>query len=282
MNHRTGSPRFIQPCLAACLAILLLSSAPPAFAQSQSELRKENQRLQAELNDLAREHAEAKKEIEGLMEEIRRLRELLAQLGQTAASSAAVTPPAPEPEVSIDETIPNASPRALFGALRESYFAQVQEYEIGTSAGDPARDIYLRNLQQWRARTNREFRSTIEWHVKMVGAAVPAGRGLSVRLQAVDPETLVELGDPFDAAVSRSLASRLQQREERSGLDDVLVLRGVLVPRTHINEERASEGAFNNPRLIGPFAEFLFTVDAHSLVPAADDPETPRDAAEAE
>jgi hypothetical protein len=111
----------------------------------------------------------------------------------------------------------------------------------------------------------------------MIGAAVPAGRGLSVRLQAVDPETLAELGDPFDAAISRSLASRLQTIEKRTGLDDTLVLKGVLVPRTHINEERDSEGAFNNPRLIGPFAEFLFTVDAHSLVPPADESAPPTD-----
>ncbi len=255
-------------------AALIGSIAAPTSAQGQkspSELRRENERLAEEVADLTRELEAARKENQELNDEIKRLNQLLTQAGQTARGVRAAPPELEPEEVTIDETVPNASPRALLNALKASYREAAAEFD----AGDPFDDgngktLYLRHLNRWSAKTNRELRSTIEWNVRLVDPNSPAirvGRGYVLRLQAVDPVTDSKLGDPFDVLLSKSLATRIEDRLRREGLDNVVLLRGVLSPRIHINESRVSEGAFDNPRFIGAYAEFGFSINVQTLLP---------------
>ena len=71
-------------------------------------------------------------------------------------------------------------------------------------------------------------------------------------------------GEPFFIRLNSAVRRKLAQLEQRGAID-VLVLKGVLVPQISLNPDRMEPGAFDNPRLIGPFAEFRFAVDASSL-----------------
>jgi hypothetical protein len=250
------------------LAVLALAaSAGIASAQSESDLRRENERLRTQVADLTQELDAANQRIQSLQEENSRLRDAL-QAGPVTSTS----PLQPEP-VTIDESVPHASPRALLRALVQEYGETTGELEMGDSPGDPARVSALRQIRRWVARANREHKTPIEWHVRVVESAVRVGRGYVLRLHAVDPVTHTVLGDPFDAVLSRSLASRLLQREQRFGLEDVMVLKGVLEPRIHVNEDRSEEGPFDNPRFVGPFVEFNLTVTANAMIPPPEEEE---------
>ncbi len=253
-------------CLMVSLLFVLGPGALPAVGQSQSDLRRDNQRLRAEVEELRRELDALRAELQRLREENTRLQRQLAAAptGPAAPPAAAVPPP---PQVSIDETLPDASPRALLRSLVESYRETMADLPTGDSPASAERLAYMRQLDRWASRVNREYKVPIEWHVEVIDLPVTAGRGFTARVQAVDPMTAATLGDPFDASLPRPVANRLRQIEQRQGLDEPLVLKGVLVPRVHVNEDRTDPGPFDNPRFIGTFAEFGFTVDVSALHP---------------
>jgi len=260
-----------RPAAQIAVASLLLAWIPSsALAQSQNELRLENQRLQTQVADLQVELETAREEIAALKEEIERLEQLLAERGRTAP---AVPQPAPEEEVTIDESKPDASPRALLAAIIADYHETTAELEMGSGPDDPARSGYLRRLDRWVAGINRQYRLPVEWHVRIVDPVERVGRTYRLRLRAVDPKTAVQLGDPFDAILSSSLVSRLRDHEQRSGLDDVMILKGVLLPDVGVNEARTEPGAFDNPRFVGPFVEFGFAVQAQTILPVPEEDE---------
>lgn len=251
-------------------SLLIGSTGTPAAAQSQNDLRRENQSLRTQVADLQRDLEAAREEIAGLKAEIERLQKLLEE-GPPPAAAAPVTPsddePAPEERVTIDESVPEASPRALLAAVIAGHRQEMAGVAMGSEPDGPARIGYMRRLNRWLAKTNRQFKVPIEWHVRIVDPAVRYGRGYLLRLQAVDPKTDVPLGDAFDTLLSASLASRLRDHEQRHGLDDVLLLKGIVEPGVAINEQRLEMGPFDNPRFVGPFVEFDFTVQAQTILP---------------
>ena len=178
--------------------------------------------------------------------------------------------PAPlkEEALSIDESVPNASPRALLTALKASYdktFADQDQGEPGTGE----RTGYLRLVDRWAASANRDYRTKVAWHVRVLHAQMMR-RGPEVKVQAVDPKTDAELGDPFVITLQRSVARRFEQLQQRDEAD-VLVLKGTLRPQVGFNPQRKDVGPFDNPRFIGPYAEFRLTVDVSSLLPPTDE-----------
>ena len=162
--------------------------------------------------------------------------------------------------------------------MQASYAEAMKDMEIGdpdTAEGYKLRTVYLRDLGRWARRVNREMKSPIVWRVRIERFSGQASGTGKLQLQAVDPETLVNLGDPFTVALSRPILRRLRQLDQRQDLD-VLVLRGVLMPRLAVNPDRANEGLFDNPRFIGPFAEFGMLVEPSNLTPYVE----PQDSAE--
>jgi hypothetical protein len=259
--------RLSLPLVTLLATFLLPASA--AEAQSTSELRQENQRLRSRVADLERELEQARAENGELQTEIERLEQLLEEL-QAGASARPGDPSQARPEkvVTIDESEPWASPRALLAALQTAYEEQLGELEMGDRPGDVPRNVYMRELRKWTAGVNREYRAPIQWHVRVVAPLTFQNNQYRIELQAVDPKTDVQLGDAFEAFLSRREARRLQERAERYSADDALVLKGILIPRVRINEDRATAGPFNNPPLVGPFAELTMAVDLQSLLPA--------------
>lgn len=253
--------------LLACLAAMaLLAPVSSAVAQSDRDLRDANQRLTTEVKQLTRELDAAKGRIQELQRQVENLRTALASVRRSPQQRS----PAPleEEALTIDESVPNASPRALLRALKASYdktFADQDQGEQGSSE----RTLYLKAVDKWVALANREFRTKIAWHVRVLDAQT-IRRGLEVKVQAVDPKTRTELGDPFVIALQRSVARRFAQLQQRD-LAEVLVLNGTLRPQVFFNPQRKDVGPFDNPRFIGPYAELRLTVDASSLLPPTEE-----------
>jgi hypothetical protein len=251
------SLKFVAPAAAAALALLI---APMCWAQTATDLQAENQRLRNDLDQL-------KKDLKASQDRVKLLEQQIAAMQQNRSSSN--PPPAPEPEkVTVDESVPLASPRAMFNHLTTSYEADMSSIEIG-AAGDAKRRGYLRELQRWVAAANQRLRGPIKWHARLAEPwEVLSGRTIS--LVAVDPVTDVQLGNAFAISLSRSTADRLAKLQDRGELG-VLVLRGVLVPEVRIAEGRQTRGPIDNPPFIGPFTEFLFRVEVKSILPVKED-----------
>lgn len=256
-------PRPIR-LLAVLLPLLLV--ATPARAQSDRELRTENQRLQGRVRDLEQELAAARERIAELEAQVESLREALRNRG---GGRPAELPPLPAEEISIDESVPTASPRALRQALEASFEEAMKELEPG-APGSAERRAYVRALRSWMAGVSRTMKGPIEWHVRLIEGAAST-HTYAVQLQAVDPGTGVELGDPFWTQLSRLQARRLEQYFALTGEREALVLRGTLVPEPVLNPDRAEAGMFDTPPLIGPFVEFGYRVDTRTLLPVSED-----------
>jgi hypothetical protein len=244
----------------AVVVAILLTSTGVATGQSDRDLREDNQRLQTQVNDMRRELDAARTRIADLE---RQLQALMRRVGPTTGSPVTTQPE----QVSIDESVPNASPRALLRATRESYAEATSDFEIGdydSPTGRRQRAAYLRAVESWAKRIQREMRSSVVWHIRMLPMAEQGGDEPGLRVRAVDPETDIELGDPFTIRLNSAIRRKLATLEQRGPID-VLVLKGVLMPRVTVNQDRMDPGPFNNPPLIGPFAEFRFIVTANSL-----------------
>ncbi len=259
---------FRHPRLLACLAAMaVLAPVSSAVAQSDRDLRDENQRLTTEVKQLTRELEAAKGRIQDLQRQVETLRTALATVRRSSPPRSPT--PLKEEALTIDESVANASPRALLMAVKASYDKTFVDQDQG-EPGTRERTLYLKAVDKWAALANREFRIKVTWHVQVLDAQTIRG-GLEVRVQAVDPKTRTELGDPFVIALQRSAARRFMQLQQRD-LADVLVLKGTLYPNVIVNRQRPNVGAFDKPpRFIGPYAELRLTVDASSLLPPTDE-----------
>jgi hypothetical protein len=247
-------------CRSTAVAVLaLLTTAGAASAQSDADLRRENQRLRTQVTDLQRELDAARNRIEQLEREVEKLRQLLA-----AAPPSSGGPPEKE-EISIDESVPHASPRALVRALQDGYLDAMLDSDPGAPE-TRERTAYLRDLHRWARRMNRQMKSPIQWHVRITERAIAPGDTPSLEVVAVDPKTDVVLGEPFPVKLAQATVRQLSQLEQRGQLG-VLILRGVLMPEVMVNPLRDEQGLFNKPLFVGPFAEFNFLVEASSLKP---------------
>jgi len=254
-------------------AVLAGSSSSAQARQSDSDLRKENQQLTTKVQDLQNELDAARHDNDELRQRIAQLEQQIAALRRSPGSTGtapATAPQAPE-KVSIDESVPSASPRALFHAVVASYDKAMGEADIG-KPGDPKWRTYIKKVEGWKSAANREFRAPITWYVRFVDGRTGRNGERIATLVAVDPQTDVRLGNQFDVVLSKLFSDRLANYDAHGGLNNtLLVLRGTVVPDIRVNEERPARGSFDNPPFIGPFAEFVYSVEVKSLLAAKDD-----------
>jgi len=246
MNILSLRIRTLLPLLTA------LALACPAFAQSAEDLKRENDQLKKQVQDLQRQLDAAKRQVEELQ------RRLDAATGGSASAEA------PAAEVTIDESQPNASPRALFNAIVTSHDEAMKDKEMGR-ASDRTRTAYMRELERWVALANNQFKSQIEWTVRIEDMTTTRGV-TEATLMAVDPVTGAELGDPFTVILSNAIMRRLTPAMQHKDVKQ-LTLAGVITPIVRLNPNRAERGAFDVPRFVAPFVEYGFSVEARSLVP---------------
>lgn len=254
--------------VAVAAAGLLFAGVQAATAQSDAALRRENDALRAQVKDLQNELDAARKQIGELEEMVKRLEAQIRRMeagGGTGPKPAGELPPE---KVTIDESKPDASPRALLKALQDDYKQAMSDREKG-APNSADRSAYITAVERWARAANRQYRGPIEWHA-VVQQAEPGPRGtatVALTLQAVDPVTEVALGDPFPAAVdNRTLIRRIDDLARAGRLiDQTFVIKGILEPEVRVNPNREAAGTFNNPPLIGSFAEFRFYVDVRAL-----------------
>src|SRR5688572_2237289 len=259
------------------LGLLIFGTATDrAFGQAtQSDAREQNEILTQQVRALQEQLRAAQRENQRLEERIAQLEQQLSAMRRPATAPAPPTapPPAEVERVTIDETVPNASPRALFKALRENYEQTMGGLPIG-EPGSAERREYLKKLEKWKVSVDRLHQGQFAWHVRAVDSRLTNRRERVVTFVAVDPETDVRLGDPFEVLLSKTLTDRLARLEERGELG-VLVMRGYLEPDVVLDPDRDARGTFDKPQFIGPFAAFDFQLVAKSLLPAEQQPHDP-------
>jgi len=248
------SPRTILTTLAVLVTIAC--TAPSAIAQSDSELRQENQQLRDEVARLQQELAAAQDRIAALEREIAQLR------AARTAPGGSTTPPVVEERVSIDESVANASPRALLNAIKASYEEAVADMEMGDSAASRERVAYLQAVERWSSAAEREFRTSVEWMVRVLEVREASRNTIVLRLQAIDPQYGTTLGSPFTATISRSRAQSL----EENGRNATYSIRGTVVPAINVDSDLTSPEPFQEEAFIGPFAEYTITVDITTML----------------
>lgn len=236
---------------------------PTPLVQSEAELRTTNEALRTRVSDLELELAAAKARIAELE---RRLADANARLaaGGGPPSGGGIPAPVDEP-ATIDESVAPASPRALLRALQGEHAATMGP--VGGWATPRERTLYFRALEKWIATANRQHRTAVQWLVRVEEVSSIGDKQARIRVVAIDPGNGIQLGDPFTMVISSALHKRL----ESGGLLQpgiLLDLRGTLVPAVRINENRESVGSFDQPRFIGPFAEFGFHVDGQVVTQA--------------
>lgn len=253
----------VLPLIAVC--ILAAPPRPALAQQSQRELREQNDSLRAEVEDLQRELEAAREEIQRLQALVTSLEKQLVAAGADQDEEDASTDGDGQ-KPTVTETDPHDSPRALLREAAKRYQEALDGMDRGEMDDSPERRSYLRAVNQWTARFNREMRKPIQWPVRIVREPRPAERGVIVRMEMVDPKTGAAIGDAFDAFIPRAVVDRLAELEPRMDLmEQTFSLRGTLVPNVGVNPQRSTKGAFNNPPLIGPYAEFGFAVETRTL-----------------
>lgn len=260
------------PLSALALLCVLILTGTTAFGQSDADLRRANQALTTQVADLTRELEALKASNKQLQDRIGQLEAQLTTArrpgGNAASGGNSAPPPLEEPQVSIDETLPHSTPRALFREVQASHDELIKDLEMGKT-GDSKRRGYLRKLEQWRAGTERTLRGPVTWHVKEIDRR-NTGANQVWTLIAVDPQTDAELGDSFEVMLPRPVAERLSDFEKRGELGQ-MVLRGLALPTLRINEARGDRGSFDKPRFVGPFVEYALMIEPRSLLPVKDD-----------
>lgn len=241
----------------ALIVLICGTLTPLILAQDDDSLRRENEQLKQQVD-------QARSRIAELERQIQRLNAALQQRG----SGTTDLPPVLQPEVTIDESKPDASPRALRSVLEKEYEEITADLEIG-EYGDRQRKSYLRTVERWINAANRKYRSRIEWHVKIFEPPHDTMNPSHLKLLAVDPVTHAELGQSFTIAVTRQLARQLDKIENRGQLN-VFVMKGVLTPELRLDPNTMKPGPFNHPQLVGPFVTFDFIVMPQSFLTAED------------
>ena len=245
--------------LVVAMAVATLSVfclAPAVQAQSDSELRRENQQLKTQVEDLRRELEAAQQQIERLQQRLDRI-----NAGNGGSASGGEVGEPFEEKVSIDESKPDASPRAFLSKLQEEYHAEFEKLPLGDTVESRERLNYLKSVDRWRKQVAREHRMDVEWYVTIEGEESVDRRNVTVWVQAVDPKHGTELGDEFLARIPKMRTKAI----EENGMDATYVIKGRLMPDVLLNPDRASAGTFDSPPLIGPFAEYNFGVDVQTV-----------------
>ena len=137
-------------------SLICLMLAPGALAVGQNreaDLVRENERLQAEVDELT-------KALEAAMLRIDSLERRLAGSGAGSMPAPASGSPAPTPE---------SSPDGAIASIRKAHAKALADGDIlppGARGDDAAGTKHARSLQRWIAAANRTHRKRVSWPVR--------------------------------------------------------------------------------------------------------------------
>lgn len=232
-----------------------LQSAPQG--ESQSDLRKENDRLRQHVQRL-------EGDLQAALERIRQLEAQLAGAAPTQAPAAGGNP-APVP------ANPALGPGGLLSALRADYYSAetgLAGRDVPAAPGDDAETrkawtAYQRAVEPW---IQREQRKTTE--VQWIGTVDPTSvtqRGREVAMVVVFSNGGRDFRTPI--TVDSGVADRLRGSDGAITRAPVSV-QAIVTPRLTLNPKRPDTGAFDNPPLVAPFIEFGYDLKVRVVLPA--------------
>lgn len=247
--------------ITVALIVGYASLTTSVIAQDTADLKLENEQLKDQILKLSSELKSAQNRIVVLERQMEQLKLTLDQV--SGNGSATSSPPAPTTQ-GMDPAKPEDNPQALYRAMKKDYAEATQEFEIG-ERGDKNRASYLRVVERWIASANRHYKSRIEWHVTIFERP-QSSRPSRLKLLAVDPSTGEAIDKPFSIALNRQLTRRLRQLEQKGELE-IFILKGVLTPKLKSTRQSEPTDPFNNPRLVGPFVQFGYSIEVDTIIP---------------
>lgn len=239
----------------------ITAPAQPAQADdSQSDLRKENDRLRQQVKTL-------EGDLQAALDRIKELEARLAKVNATPQSPPATAPlPTPMP------ANPALGPGGLLSTLQADYnspeagFAG-KDVPMGGPGSDPATrqawTNHQRALESWIAREQRKV-NEVQW-VGTIDPATIEQRGRDVAMVVVFTNGGRDFRTPI--VVDQGLVERLRAADG-AVTQAPIVVNAIASPRLTINPNRAETGPFDNPPLVAPFVEFGYDLKVRVLLPA--------------
>lgn len=276
---------------AIVLATVLLS--PNASAQSPGDLRRENDRLRQLVDELQAEVSRLRTQLTAAEEAVATLQARVTELESAGAGAGAspedrsLMPPggaagevAGEPGVvTVDESRPEGSPRAVRAEARRRWAEGPGRLDLGLDAASPQRINYLRVLESWAREQDRTWRVEVEWIVEPLSEGATGPTGTTWTMQARDPVTDARIGDPFVAharsGIVRSLERERARAIARGESAARLRLFGRVLMRFTVDPTRREPGPFDRGRALAPFLNFEFGVEASRMLVAPPPPPPP-------
>lgn len=268
---------------AALLAgILVCVVGGVAFGQaSTADLRREVDRLSAELEKSARETQTARDEVVAVARErdalAARIKQAEAELIKLRRQVGVLREeyrtraPGPIP------TDPLASPFSLVSELQRRY-----DHELASLPSDTPeqQSAYAGAARAWCERMSGELRGRAEWLLEIDQIEQLRDGSYEARISVVDEATMLPIGDPIRREIPNRIAKQIMRRPEvEVWRTDLLV-----IARPKFNPNRQRPGVFNMPLFIGPMVEFGIELDWRRVLavepPPIGDPEAAPDDAE--
>lgn len=245
--------------LVATLVGLVLTLATPALAQNDeiTQLRRDVASLREQLAAQQQQVRSLQAQRDVLAESLRTANELIASLRAGGEVPAPGDPNPAGPTAPIPDD-PFAAPEAMYAELVRRY---EQEFGDSPAGGDQA--ALVREVEQWARLNARSLRKRVTWLVT-VSEIKAIDRSKSSGLMTVlDEVSGLPIGKPFRVQIPRSHAERINRMSERYDRWRATV---VFQATPTVNPDRPDPGVFDTPRLLGPYAEFGYTISLKSIL----------------
>ncbi|HVZ95123.1 MAG TPA: hypothetical protein VG797_11505 [Phycisphaerales bacterium] len=261
----TGLTRKRMIAWIAALALVVLS-APASFAQqgaqSEADLRRENDQLKQQLQ-------ESQKRVQTLQAEVERLRKMIAakpsgEQSPQGTNGGGGSAPAGENKDAFEPppADPLASPASMFVAVVKSYETELTPLPRETKA-EQAR--FTAEAKKWAAKTTRDIRGRAEWTVDSVKVLADARGEREVEFRVISPATGKAYGPPVTVKMRADLAQKLANQPPEGRWK----IAGMASAAPKVKPEYERPGAFDAPqKFVGPCVEFELEFSALSVMAA--------------
>ena len=223
----------------------------------------EREELLRRIRDLERQLNEARRRIADLERQLRDRAGGDENDGAATQSADDAAPPA-----TMDADDPLRSPSVLLDLLKAQY-AEITADLPRESERDQKN--YLRALERWAGRVNREHRGRVDWIAEIDRQDRLDTGDYLLDVIVISPED----GQPLGQRFAIELPDRFESAFNRIPEGSLVRIKGVFKPDIRINPDREEAGTFDVPWFIGPFAEFGYTVQVQSIAAVEDLPPLP-------
>lgn len=253
--HVTPNVHSSKSILAAIAIVMIgLALAPRTLAQGPANLAEQNAVLEKKVADLESQLEMARTRIAVLTDEVARLRKQVVESKNRSATS-----PGAGGGTKADD--PMASPDALFAHLQKTYAQTMGGMPLDTRAEEVR---YRRAVGQWVRTMQRSIKGPAEWRIRVVNLSSDRSRTPKLTFIVVDRAS----GKDISAASSTVFPSRFARMIRDNPTQELWRLKVRLSALPSLNAQRKEKGASDEPKFIGPYAEFGFEVAVRSFEPA--------------